>query len=619
MIVKMSKYEFILHAVECKGFVDRLRELGMVDITTLGWEPSESDRELIMEVESHAKAEHFVEEFKQSEGYDASAKSCATGDKAYEKYCELSGRMSEYNSQIAQLEKLSDEVLAWGEFSQESLQQLSEGGLELRYFVCGQTDFDKIVAERGEELVIAPINEVDGRVYFVVVLDGRNGEKLEVDIDAEMVKPLTISASEARIEIAQLESQKLALNGDLSQVANSVDLIVEHGVKLREQLQLSRISSSSQHEAEGSLLVMEAWAEAETASQVDELLESQAGLIYFKSEPTPEDNTPVKLKNDRFSRLFEMVTKLYALPKYGTLDLTPFFAPFYMLFFAICLCDAGYGAIILAAGIGLFFKGGESMRTVSKLSMFCGGTAVLFGVWANSLFGMELSGIPIFEGFRFINFQTEFFTISLVIGMLQIIYALIINIVITTHRFGVKYALGTIGWFMMLIAVIASALLTNMGVTGFGFDSIPFYALLVAGAVLLIFFNTPGQNIFANIGPGLWDTYNNITGLLGDVLSYVRLFAIGLSGGVLALVFNDLAIGITGLDAAWGDQSIVALIFKVLGASIILLFGHGINLFMSTISSMVHPMRLTFVEFYKNAGFEMSTREFKPITKSDKE
>ena len=92
---------------------------------------------------------------------------------------------------------------------------------------------------------------------------------------------------------------------------------------------------------------------------------------------------------------------------------------------------------------------------------------------------------------------------------------------------------------------------------------------------------------------------------MGDLLSYIRLFAIGLSGGILAMVFNQLAVGMS------PDIPVV----KQLVMLLILLLGHGINLFMSTISSFVHPMRLTFVEFYKNAGFEMSMRSFDPLRK----
>ncbi|MBR2424882.1 MAG: hypothetical protein IKB18_06895 [Tidjanibacter sp.] len=111
-----------------------------------------------------------------------------------------------------------------------------------------------------------------------------------------------------------------------------------------------------------------------------------------------------------------------------------------------------------------------------------------------------------------------------------------------------------------------------------------------------------------NFGSGLWDTYNNLTGLLGDVLSYVRLFAISLSGGALAVVFNDLA-------ASLAPDIPVA---KQLVMFLILAFGHGINIFMSAIGAFVHPMRLTFIEFYKNAGFEAATRIYTPFRKSAK-
>ena len=130
---------------------------------------------------------------------------------------------------------------------------------------------------------------------------------------------------------------------------------------------------------------------------------------------------------------------------------------------------------------------------------------------------------------------------------------------------------------------------------------------LGVGGVLMLLLNNPKRNPLINLGAGLWDLYNNLTGLLSDVLSYIRLFAIGLSGGVLALVFNTLASGFV----PEGANIVVRLLIMIP----ILLIGHGINLFMSTISSFVHPLRLTFVEFFKNAGFEMAPRNFDPIRK----
>ena len=157
----------------------------------------------------------------------------------------------------------------------------------------------------------------------------------------------------------------------------------------------------------------------------------------------------------------------------------------------------------------------------------------------------------------------------------------------------------------------------NWVIPFFTTSSPAFYAALAVGAVMMLFLSDIKRNPLINFASGLWDVYNNITGLLSDVLSYIRLFAIGLSGGVLAQVFNSLALGLTGLDAGI-EQFGLGTIFQILGATAILLVGHGINLFMSSISSFVHPMRLTFVEFYKNAGFEMGTRSFEPLTNNEK-
>ena len=121
----------------------------------------------------------------------------------------------------------------------------------------------------------------------------------------------------------------------------------------------------------------------------------------------------------------------------------------------------------------------------------------------------------------------------------------------------------------------------------------------------MFFFNSPGKKYlpwnFRTRVSG--STYNNVSGLVGDLLSYIRLFAIGLSGGILAMVFNQLAVGMS------PDIPVV----KQLVMLLILLLGHGINLFMCVLSSVVHPLRLTFVEFYKNAGFEAATRVFTPL------
>ena len=162
-------------------------------------------------------------------------------------------------------------------------------------------------------------------------------------------------------------------------------------------------------------------------------------------------------------------------------------------------------------------------------------------------------------------------------------------------------ALSTIGWLVLILGGGAC-----YGLSMKGYDiTIPMYAVFIIAGLLIFVFNNIRRNVFINVGAGLWDSYNMVTGLLGDTLSYIRLFALGISSAVLGLVFNDLAVNMS------GDIPVL----KQLIMLIILVFGHSVNLFMAGLGSFVHPMRLTFVEFYKNAGFEGGGKKYQPFKK----
>ena len=474
------------------------------------------------------------------------------------------------------------------------------------------------MAEWGETLNIAVISESDASVRFVVIGNGSE----EIAIDAQEQKAPTLNNAELKALIVANEAVIAEQNAVISAVADAKGEIEQELATLKCQMQDVRIEATADKAAEGLLLVMEGWAEKETSEQVDKVLNDYPNVVYIKENPTEEDEAPVKLKNNRFARLFEMIGGLYALPKYGTLDMTPFFAPFYMLFFAICLNDAGYGAIIFALGLVLALKA-PKMRQAAYLTMICGGATTLFGLYTGSLFGMSIPQLMGYENMAdcpipFLDFQGKFFTWALALGVFQILLGMFLDIVFKARHFGITTVFGKLGWFIVLLSgCLAGGLqLLNESwvIPGFTTSSIAFYVAMGLGALLMLVLNDVKRNPIMNVASGLWDTYNNITGLLSDVLSYIRLFAIGLSGGVLAQVFNSLAMGLTGLNEGIGEFG-VGTVFQILGATAILLVGHGINLFMSAISSFVHPMRLTFVEFYKNAGFEMTTRSFEPLKK----
>ena len=616
MISKMIRYDIVLYAGEQERFVNELRELGLVDITTTGWEPSERDRGLLMEIESHNKALEALAAFAKSENYQADAKPYATGAEAYAKYDEAREKRQQLQQEVARLRKLADDVAPWGCYSAEDIERLARRGITLRFFMSQHAAYEKLMEESIEGVTIAEICRTASTVYFAAIItDGS-----QVIVDGQEVRLPEKDSRALLAEVDALLAEDKAIDEVFSRAVASKELIEDECAKHKEQLQGLKVDATAGREAEGELLILEGWAEADTAEKVDKMLEEYPYLVFERRDATIDDEAPVKLKNNKFARLFELIGSMYALPKYGTLDLTAIFGPFYMLFFAICLNDAGYGAVLLALGLVLLKKGGPKLRQAAWLSIVCASATIIFGTYTGSLFGMsipELLGYEAGEPTPFLDFPNQFFSIALAIGVVQILIGMAINLYMQTKLFGFTSTFGLLGWFIILLSgSIAIGLpMFDLGIPGFDASSPIFYGCVGVGAFLMLVLNNIKRNPLINIGAGLWDAYNNITGLLSDVLSYIRLFAIGLSGGVLAQVFNSLAMGLSGLSEGIGDSAWYVVALQIVAASIILIIGHGINLFMSAISSFVHPMRLTFVEFYKNAGFEMGQRIFDPVRK----
>jgi V/A-type H+-transporting ATPase subunit I len=371
--------------------------------------------------------------------------------------------------------------------------------------------------------------------------------------------------------------------------------------ELESKIDFGRVRLTGESLAADTLVLLEGWAPAAQIDQISKALDIK-GVFYDVEDPQPDDDIPIQLSNNKFAKLFEPLTRLYMLPTYQELDLTLFFAPFFMLFFGLCLGDMGYGLLMIVA-LPIFTKLFQLINpNFSKwLVVLFGASTILCGLLSGSFFGFNLYNLDIpfvqtMKGLLYVDSSTMF-TVSLCIGVVQILFGMAIKAVNLTIQCGFKYSLSTIGWLMLLITVGVSVL------AGIDVGNPVVMTLLIIAAVLIFLLNSPGKNPLLNIGLGLWDTYNMATGLLGDVLSYVRLFALGLSGGILANVFNSMAIGMKP-DNPVAGFIVMALIFVI---------GHALNIFMNILGAIVHPMRLTFVEFFKNAGYTGGGTEYKPF------
>ena len=504
--------------------------------------------------------------------------------------------------QIASLQKEDNVYNVWGEFPEDKIKQIQNNNWDLRFFSVPQNKYD---ATWEQEFNAFIINEISGFKYFTTL----TSKDKEVNIEAEAFHFPSMTKSEIKTQIEELKNKLNEARqylGDISQ--DAIKRLNEYKVAIQEDADFYKVSEAAQHLADDKIMALEGWVPTEIEADTTSWLCKEE--IYFEaSEPEKGvDNPPIKLKNRRFSRLFEMIGNLYSIPTYWELDMTPFFAPFFVIFFGFCLGDLGYGALICLVTLALILsKKLKDMNNVLWLGFFLGLGTVIMGTISGTFFGIPLLDvdIPIVNKLKGIMFQPDglysAFYVSLIIGVFQILFGMCLKIINMTKLYGFSAAIPTIGWVIMLLGGIVSFLVDGIGV--------PFYACLIIGAVLVFLLNGPLNSFaapFKNIGSGLWDTYNMATGLLGDVLSYIRLFALGLSGSILGLVFNDLAVSMK------PDIPVLGTIVMI----IILLFGHTMNIALSALSAFVHPMRLTFVEFYKNSGFVGGAKEYKPFKKN---
>ena len=609
MITKMKKLTFLVYHKEYEEFLNSLRELGVVHIVEKqqGAADNTELQENIRLFNRLAATLKLLQNQKHEKNAVIATEggTAARGMQVLDEVDALQTEHGKLSQQLQSYAKEKEVLEVWGNFEPTGIQKLKDAGYIIGFYSCSEGNYKE---EWETEYNAMIVNRISSKVFFVTVT--KAGQ--EVDLDVEQAKLPAYSLS--RLE-ALYDTTEQAIEGNEKKlVALSETDIPSLKAALKElqsQIEFSKVVLSSEQTAGDKLMLIEGWAPAYSKVEIEAYL-NDAHVYYEITDPMPGDNVPIRLNNKGFFAWFEPICKLYMLPKYNELDLTPFFAPFFMVFFGLCLGDSGYGLFLFLGATAyrlLAKKVTPSMKSIISLIQVLSASTFFCGLLTGTFFGANIYDLdwPIVQRLKHavLMDNNDMFRLSLILGVIQILFGMVLKAVNQTIQFGFKYAIATIGWIILLVSTAVSALFSSSELLSMGGTAYK-VVLCISGAMIFLF-NTPGKNIFMNIGLGLWDSYNMVTGLLGDVLSYVRLFALGLSGGILAGVFNSLAVGMSP-DNVIAGPIVMVLIFVI---------GHAINMFMNVLGAMVHPMRLTFVEFYKNAGFEMSMRSFEPLQKID--
>ena len=606
MIVKMSKYAFMVYHREYDAFLTTLRELGVVHVKETNSVLDNAELQALLAERKQVSTairycKNLNSQTKEVTVAPARGLTKAEGLKLVGKLEEMQEKQAMLQAAKVSLEKDIAYMDIWGEFSYANIRRLKKAGFDVTFFSCPTSKYEP---KWGEEYNAFLVNNFQSVTYFVTVT--KTGTP--IDIDAERPKMPDRGLAKLHLAMEQLLDNIKVLNNQLKEYATKqYNTLVELEKNIQNEFNLSNTLVQTDREAGDKLMLLVGFVPTEEAPAMEVALEKE-GYYFQELDIQDGDRVPIKLKNNKFNRLYEPITKMFSLPNYTEFDPTPLFAPFFMLFFGLCFGDGGYGLLVLLACSFFKRKVNPDFKPYLTLFQYLGLAAIIVGTCTGSFFGIALADVPALSKVKdyFVS-SDNLMTFSIVIGLVQIIFGKTVAAFKMKAQKGVKYSIAPFAWVFVITALALAFGLPMLNLQLPETVKTVFIGIAVIGLVVAYLYNSPGKNIFLNFGTGLWNTYNMASGLLGDTLSYIRLFAIGLTGAILGGVFNQLAVDMTeGMN----------IVLRAVCMLLILLVGHAINIGLCTISSLVHPLRLIFVEYYKNAEFEGGGKEYRPFKKA---
>ena len=588
MVTEMTKYDFILLSGDMDAFLEKLQSIGMVDITRSTKPIDDRSEKLSSRAGVLRKALTLLKDVTPAEFAEKSTEDYASD------VIETISEKEAMLSRISQLRKEVEELKPWGRFDQSSYDKLKERGLRIHYYKCKTSLMNP---DWKNQYVLSEISTDGAYTYFVIVTD-----------DETFVSPLKeLPAIEndytaLEKEIAKLEDDVAKKEAHLSELKCREDTIQKELDKTLSKLDLHLAQVSGEKTAEDYITVFEGFAPADTEPALSEILDKE-NVFYLADKAKVDDNPPIKLKNNKFVSMFEMLTDMYGRPKYDEFDPTVFISIFFMLFFAFCMGDAGYGLVLIIASLGLK----KMLGKIAPLGITLGIATTIVGLLFHTFFSVDFyDKVPAaLQRFmlppKIAGFDGTM-VLAILVGIVHICLAMIVKTYQSTKVKGFANSLGTWGWTLLIVGGIIVGGLALMGVMDSEVTKWVIIGIGVLSALGIFFLNDLHRNPLLNFGSGLWETYNTATGLLGDVLSYLRLYALGLAGAKLGEAFN--AIGLQAL----GDGGVRWVPFVL-----IVVIGHTLNVAMCVLGAFVHPLRLNFLEFFKNSGYEGSGRDYNPL------
>ncbi|MBR2208428.1 MAG: V-type ATP synthase subunit I [Synergistaceae bacterium] len=476
------------------------------------------------------------------------------------------------------------------------------------------------------ELVIAPFNEKEkpAEVYAAVIYSRSAENEVREALSkcgfsaVEISSAFTLTAKEEKekvsASITELEAKETELAAKMTELANSNMLTVQKLSDYYNSL-ATRYNGTAKSDATESVMLTKFWIPSEITDKVKSKIEAISPEVDLAfSDPEPDEEPPSLLNNGNLVRPFNILTELYSSPTYRGIDPTPLLAPFFWIFFGMCLGDAGYALVVFGAILFVFKKYKKiapGVKEFIKLFLFCSVSTFIYGVISGSFFGNFIDSflpflIPLKNSLMLVDPMSnpmQVLGISLLLGVIHLMFGLLVAAYDKLRHGEFIDAVGNdISWFLLIVGLC----LLGVGMGGMlpaHFTDIGKAMAILGAVIIFLYAGKEKKGIINKIISGFLALYGS-TSYLGDILSYSRLLALGFGSAVIGMVINLLG----GLAA---DIPYVGWIVAI----IVIVGGHLFSIAINILGSFVHPLRLQYVEFF-GKFYSGGGEPFTPMTLS---
>lgn len=586
MIVPMKKVTLLALGAEQDEALTALRGLGVMQVETIRSTTSENAQQLTEDLAEALRITGELEKILREDGGKAPQGKSCSGAEVLEEAADLLDKRDRFTGELESIRQRQKALAVWGEFNRETLTALEAKGIHVHLCCGNEKQYEAAMAL--EEVECHPISEDSGRIYFVVTTlrDLAPDALPEIRLSEEDNPP------ELRRRAEELGLKLQAVNEELNALLVSLPAAKRRVQTLDSELEYARVHDSlSEH---GVVVSLSGFVPAPEIEKLrDAAREHGWGLLI--TDPEPGDTVPTLLKESKFSRIISPLFQFLGIsPGYDEIDVSGGVLVFFTIFYAMIIGDAGYGLIFLLGTLLAKWKFRNSQAAVLPLRMMLvlSTAAIIWGVLTNNYFGT--APLPQFslkfftqEGVKDANVQAFCFALAVAQLSLGRIWRAI-------HEGNLRSIGRNLGWMLILWG---NFFLTLRLIVWPGEFPVYMYWLYAIGLVLVVCCDINWKNV-----ADIFQFPFNIIGSFVDVLSYIRLFAVGMAGYYIAASFNGMGVSI------W-QASPYFLLFGIL----VILFGHLLNLGLCALSVLVHGVRLNTLEFSNHVGLSWSGSNFKPF------